>query len=162
MSSAVESINNQTVLEFAHQDEKVLLYTMTNQPLSGEKIALFELPKGVTIESAKVSGAGGEKYDVSIGLIPEVFAVYQNYPNPFNPATQLRIDLAEKSHLAVRVFDASGRQVLKLLDKEMIPGTHQFTWDGQDYKGENVASGIYFFRIQTPANVKTVKAILLR
>ena len=158
----METANNQTTLEFTHQDEKVLMYTMTNQPLSGEKIALFELPEGITIESAKVSGAGGEPYDVTLGLIPETFAVYQNYPNPFNPETQLKIDLAEISHLTVRIYDAGGREILKLADKEMMPGSHQLRWDGKDANGGNVASGVYFFRIQTPANSSTIKAILLR
>ena len=162
LSEAVTNLSNDTDLEFLHRNQTVLMYSMTGQYLSGDRVALFELPEGVMVQEVKVAGPGGEHYDVALGVIPDQFAVHQNYPNPFNPVTQLKVDLAEMSHLTIKVYDASGREVMELVDRDMMPGFHRFSWNGKDGNGYNVASGVYFFRILTPENVKTVKAILLR
>ena len=90
LSSAVSGIVDQTGFVFHHENNKVLMYSMGDQFLSGNKVTLFDLPDGVTIASAKVSGPGGQRYEASVGVVPESFAVHQNYPNPFNPVHRYR------------------------------------------------------------------------
>ena len=58
LSSAVSGIVDQTGFVFHHEHNKVLMYSMGDQFLSGNKVTLFDLPDGVTIASAKVSGPG--------------------------------------------------------------------------------------------------------
>jgi hypothetical protein len=162
LSSEVEGIMNQTGLVFHHQGDKVLMYSMGDQSLSGDKVNLFELPDGVTIVSAKVAGPGGQKYTTSVGVVPETFAVHQNYPNPFNPSTSMQIDLPELTRVSVVIYDAVGREVHTLVNEEFLPGYHTLSWNGTDRSGRQVASGIYFIRVLTQGNTKTIKSMLIR
>jgi hypothetical protein len=162
LSSTVEGIMNQTSLVFHHQGDKVLMYSMGDQSLSGDKVNLFELPDGVTIVSAKVAGPGGQKYTTTVGVVPETFAVHQNYPNPFNPSTSIQIDLPELTRVNVVIYDAVGREVHTLVNEEFLPGYHTLSWNGTDRSGRQVASGIYFIRVLTQGNTKTIKAMLIR
>jgi len=116
----------------------------------------------VTVISAKVSGPGGQRYETTVGVVPETFAVHQNYPNPFNPSTSVQIDLPELTQVSVMIYDAMGREVHTLVNEEFLPGYHTLSWGGTDRSGRQVASGIYFIRVSTPGNAKTIKAMLIR
>ena len=74
-------------------------------------------------------------------------------PNPFNPATTIAYTLASEGHAAVRVFDAAGRLVCTLVDREHEAGEHATTWDGRTDAGDRAASGVYFVRME--ADVST-------
>ena len=76
-------------------------------------------------------------------------AIHQNHPNPFNPQTTIRFDLAEAGLVSLRVFDAHGRCVRTLVDGSKPAGSHTTVWDGRDTTGAPVASGVYWYRIQT-------------
>ena len=127
LSEPVMDVYNGTSLEIMHKDQTVLLYSFSGDYLMGNGISLIELPDGVNINQVKVSGPGGEQYAASLGVVPDQFAVHQNFPNPFNPVTQLKVDLAEMSHLTIKVYDANGREVREIIDQNMTPGFHQFS-----------------------------------
>ena len=55
-----------------------------------------------------------------------------------------------------------GRAVNTLLDATAPSGTHTTTWDGRDASGRNVASGIYFYRLQVDESASTRQMILIR
>tara|TARA_Y100001970_G_scaffold242964_1_gene307835 strand:- start:1963 stop:5004 length:3042 start_codon:yes stop_codon:yes gene_type:complete len=162
LSEPVESINNLTGMELMHNDQTVLMYSMGESSLSGNKTQLFNIPKGITVESVKVSGPGGQRYEAVIGMVPGEFAVRQNYPNPFNPSTSFQVELPEPSVLQAVVYDAMGREVRLLTDSEYLPGYHQIRWNGLDQGGREVSSGLYFIQINTPSSSRTLKAMLLR
>ncbi len=86
---------------------------------------------------------GGDKGRGGNSQYPEKFALYQNYPNPFNPTTTLKIDLPERAHVVLRVYDYAGRMVKELANGWLMPGTHLIKFDGN-----KLASGAYFYRIQ--------------
>ena len=161
-SAPVSNLNTVTSLDIFSGQSNALLVSLNGMSLNGNDIALFDLPDGIEINEVKASGVGGIAHNVNLGAIPDQFAVYQNYPNPFNPSTQIRIDLSDLTKLTVKVFDANGREVLELINREMIPGFHTVNWDGKDITGQKVSSGIYFFRVITPETVKTIKALLVR
>ena len=85
-----------------------------------------------------------------------------NQPNPFNPETTLRYALAEAQVVRLEIYDMLGQRVRVLVDGEQPPGAHQVVWDGRDHNGRPVASGVYFYRLQTPQFSHTRKMILLR
>ncbi|RKX20261.1 MAG: hypothetical protein DRP51_06005 [Candidatus Zixiibacteriota bacterium] len=94
--------------------------------------------------------------------LPLAFGLSQNYPNPFNPATTIRFSLETKAHVRLSVYDILGRKITTLINEELPSGNHSITWNGKDYKGNEVASGIYFYRIETDSFSETRKMVLLK
>lgn len=94
--------------------------------------------------------------------VPESFQITQNYPNPFNSTTTIRYDLPESSDVVLRIFNTRGQEVVTLVDGDVVEGSHFVEWDGRDQQGLSVASGVYFYRIETNFNVRTRKMTLLR
>jgi hypothetical protein len=87
----------------------------------------------------------------------------ENYPNPFNPGTTIRYTLPEASLASLRVYDVAGRLVRTLFADRKVPaGTYEIDWDGRDEDGGEVASGVYFFRIDAGAHTFTRKGVLLK
>jgi len=84
------------------------------------------------------------------------------YPNPFNPSTTIRFELAGRSPVRVRIFDARGRMVRDLVDEEYPAGRHDVAWDGRDDRGGRVPSGIYFVHFEAGGTVGTRKMTLLK
>ncbi len=79
--------------------------------------------------------------------LPKQFSLEQNFPNPFNPSTTIQIKLPEQSDLRLTIFDLLGREI-RSFEYEKVPrGSHQVVWDGKDERGMQVASGVYFYRL---------------
>ncbi len=97
-----------------------------------------------------------------VGLIPDQFALHPAYPNPFNPTTSLAYDLPEAGYVSVIVYDLIGREISRLVDRNMNPGYHKIIWNGRDRIGSQVPSGIYIARIVTPGFSKSIKLVLMR
>ncbi len=85
-----------------------------------------------------------------------------NVPNPFNPSTTIRYQVGAPGHVDVRVFDVSGRLVRTLVDRSQDAGVYGVRWDGMDDSGRPVASGVYFYRMQTGDFTSTRKMVLLK
>ncbi len=94
--------------------------------------------------------------------LPTVFALYANYPNPFNPMTNIKFDMAKAGQVRLDVFDVSGRLVRNLVDEERPAATHTVVWDGTDNRGGRVASGAYYYRLQTDNQMATQKMMLVK
>ena len=82
-------------------------------------------------------------------LIPTEYRLRPNFPNPFNPNTTIAFDLPKRDHIALKIFDLQGKLVRTLVDQGLNAGIHNYTWDGQDNRGQLVSSGIYIYSIQT-------------
>jgi photosystem II stability/assembly factor-like uncharacterized protein len=89
--------------------------------------------------------------------LPSEFKLYSNYPNPFNPATKIRFDIPKSTLTKLIVYDALGRTVETLVNKELSAGTYEYTWNASKYN-----SGIYFVRIVSDKYVETKKMVLLK
>ncbi|MDP7529388.1 MAG: T9SS type A sorting domain-containing protein, partial [Candidatus Marinimicrobia bacterium] len=92
----------------------------------------------------------------NIGL-PKTFALDQNMPNPFNPETLIMFDVAEEGRVVLKLFDITGREVRRLHDKFLVPGNYTYFLNGS-----NLASGVYFYRMEAPGFVATKKLLLVR
>ncbi len=94
--------------------------------------------------------------------IPSAWYLKQNYPNPFNPSTTFKFGLAEESNTEISVYDIEGRLVKTLVKGKFYAGIHNITWDGLDLYGNNVASGMYIYRLVTDKFIDSKKMLLTR
>ena len=100
---------------------------------------------------------------VSEPVIPQTFGLYPNVPNPFNPTTSIRYDVPPSGGaVTLRIYDVSGRLVRTLVDGPQTAGQRTAVWNGRDNRGRSVASGVYFYRLQAPGYVKTLKMVLVQ
>jgi len=94
--------------------------------------------------------------------LPLVTALYGNYPNPFNPETTIKFSIKEESDVKMSIFNMKGQKV-KTVKLEMLPvGQHSIVWQGKDNSGKSVASGVYFYKMETKNYKSTKKMILLK
>ena len=88
--------------------------------------------------------------------------LYKNYPNPFNPDTiisfQLKSDAQGKTELAV--YNLRGQKIRTLIKADLSAGEHQVVWDGRDDHRQEVASGVYFYKIES-GKFSSVKKMML-
>jgi hypothetical protein len=90
------------------------------------------------------------------------FYLDQNYPNPFNPSTKIKYEIPEQSFVSIKVYDVLGNEVATLMNEERLAGSYEVEFNvGQD-SSPDIASGIYFYRIQAGNFVETMKMILLK
>lgn len=94
--------------------------------------------------------------------VPQTFELSQNYPNPFNPTTTIEYQLPKSSEVSLKIYNLIGQKVRNLIDEKQIAGEYSIIWDGKDDIGQQVASGIYMYKIHTQDFVKTKKMIIIR
>ncbi|MGA9121113.1 MAG: T9SS type A sorting domain-containing protein, partial [Bacteroidota bacterium] len=80
-----------------------------------------------------------------------------NYPNPFNPTTNIRYGLPFASKVTLKIYDILGREVRTLVNSVQAPGQYTVTLNAQQ-----LASGVYFYRINAGNFSETKKLLLLR
>lgn len=80
-----------------------------------------------------------------------------NFPNPFNPETSIQFALKERSHVKLTVYNSLGKEVERLIDQSMTPGTYLVKWNAG-----NSASGVYFYGIETERFYEVKKMILIK
>ena len=89
--------------------------------------------------------------------LPDSYALNQNYPNPFNPSTVLTYALPEAAHVKLTVYNVLGQEVEVLADDAKEAGIHTVNWDAG-----YLASGVYFYRVETDKFSDTKKMMLLK
>lgn len=85
------------------------------------------------------------------------FTLEQNYPNPFNPETKIVYSIPNREHVKIAVYDNLGTEIKTLMNQVQSPGQYEISFDG-----ENLSSGVYYYRIITGSYQETKKMILLR
>ena len=96
---------------------------------------------------------------------PYNFVLHQNYPNPLNPVTSIQYSVASGQsppHVTVKIYNIIGQEIRTLVDEFKEAGYYTITWDGKDSQGQNVSSGVYFYRLQAGDFVETKKMVLMR
>ncbi len=115
------------------------------------------------LEDLSRSGARMQHGPVEVMLeLPDRYGLEQNYPNPFNPATAIRFQLPRADRVQLVVCNTLGQQVRVLVDGKLEAGYHAVRWDGTGDQGEKVASGVYYYRLVTPAYQAGKKMVLVK
>jgi M6 family metalloprotease-like protein len=125
---------------------------------------IYESPNGVSDLSEPLEVHFVDTFD-------EVQPVYitalgTNHPNPFNPYTTISFSLGSQGTTPVHmvIYNVRGQRVRTLLDgsKEFSAGPHTTIWNGRDDRGNELSSGIYFYRMSAGSFVQTKKMILIK
>ncbi|HCV44443.1 MAG TPA: hypothetical protein DGH68_13225 [Bacteroidetes bacterium] len=87
--------------------------------------------------------------------VPSEFALRQNYPNPFNPSTTIRYGLPKTAFVTLTVYSTLGQQVAQLVNEQQQAGYHDVM-----FRGDQLASGVYFYRLDA-GSFTSVKRLLL-
>jgi len=85
-----------------------------------------------------------------------------SFPNPFNPTTTIKLTLPRASDVSLRVFNIRGELVRTLVDDRLEAGIHDIVWDGKADRGNQVASGVYFYETKAEGETKISKMALVK
>jgi len=94
--------------------------------------------------------------------LPAAFALKQNYPNPFNPTTTIEFTLPKTSEVVLRIYNLRGDVVNTLIKGTQSAGVKSVIWDGNDYLGQPVGSGLYFYRLDVGSFTEIRKMTFLK
>jgi hypothetical protein len=93
---------------------------------------------------------------------PISFYLFQNYPNPFNTMTTIRYEVSQRSHVQLSIYNLLGEKVIKIVNKEMMSGIHNVKWNGEDFRGCDISTGIYLLRLTVDGNYQTRKLLVVK
>lgn len=93
---------------------------------------------------------------------PLTFTLHPNTPNPFNPQTRIAFTLDQPAVVNLRIFNLLGQDVTTLLNASLPAGYFETTWNGTDRHTREVASGVYFYRLEAGDHSQTRRMLLLR
>ena len=98
---------------------------------------------------------------------PEKTQLFANYPNPFNPETWIPYELATDTNVRITIYNAQGVVIRTLELGQQAPGYYvgrdrAAYWDGRNALGEHVASGIYFYQLETDTMSAMRKMVILK
>jgi hypothetical protein len=120
-------------------------FVPTTRPLLAEDRYLFRTSRSAVLDAEELPDETGG------------FVLLPNYPNPFNPATTLTYAVPRQGRVELRVYDLLGRVVATLVDEVQPRGRYRVAFDGTD-----LASGVYFSRLEFSSRVLTRKMLLVK
>jgi hypothetical protein len=86
----------------------------------------------------------------------------RNFPNPFTRTTGISFKVNDELPVVLEIFDFSGRKVMELLNKKLLPGDFTFYWNARDQSNRDVNPGTYIYRLRIGTTLETGKMVLLR
>jgi hypothetical protein len=89
--------------------------------------------------------------------IPAKYNLSQNYPNPFNPITKINFSVPKANLVTIKVFDILGRDLVTLVNEIKQPGYYMV-----DFDGTNLASGVYYYRMESGSFSEAKKLMLIK
>jgi hypothetical protein len=142
---------NITFIEGAGNSNSKKLYKFEDKSLLGGTKFIYRLKQ--------LDNDGTYTYsdEVEVEVFPTEYTLFQNYPNPFNPSTKIRFSIVEKQQVDLRLYNAIGQEVLILAKQVFVPGNHEVA-----FRADDLAGGVYFYRLQAWDFVETKKMVLLK
>jgi M6 family metalloprotease-like protein len=128
------------VIEIKLFEQSLMNYTSANRPLNKIK-PKYLIRKGNTFNDN----------------LPTSYKLSQNYPNPFNPATKINFALPKQGFVTLKVYDIIGREIKTLVNEVKQAGYYTV-----DFNGSSLASGVYFYRIQSGDFISVKRMVLVK
>lgn len=134
---------NGTVISFEYKTSNDLDIAVTNWDNSKGN---YVFKNNIAVDAKKI----GSK-------IPEKYFLEQNFPNPFNSTTNVKWQMANSGNVKIEIFNIRGNKVRTLVNKFLTPGIYEISFDA-----DNLASGIYYYRMETKSFIETKKMIYVK
>ncbi|HVP37070.1 MAG TPA: cohesin domain-containing protein [Terriglobales bacterium] len=151
---------------------KLLIYSLNNRYVESGQRKLLTVPVingngNILMDKAFFSDDFGNLVEATISLekneeVPERFGLSQNYPNPFNPETNISFSLPQESQVNLKIYNIKGQLVKVLADAKLSAGVHSLIWNGKDESGNDVSSGIYFYKLNAGVFSETRKMVKVK
>jgi len=123
---------------------------------------------------------------------PETFALFQNFPNPFNSETTIMFKIPEPGDVQLKIYNVRGQEIFRVIKSEIMfkipepgdvqlkiynvrgqeifrviksdlkPGLNSISWNGTDFLGNQITSGVYVYKIVSGSRVHSGRMVLLR
>jgi predicted lipoprotein with Yx(FWY)xxD motif len=135
-------------------------FKVLEETRDGSKLTLSDVRLNEVISPMYVEGG-------IVEVLPKCCALLQNYPNPFNPETWIPFALSKPEHVVISIYDVKGDLIRRLYLGEKEGGVYLSKsraayWDGRNEKGEEVASGVYFYLMEAGRFKRQRKMVLMR
>jgi hypothetical protein len=142
---------------------RVLVYNIGEKSIASGEGVLLTIPVTGTMDLVSVDAADfyGNTMNVSVRALPTMFDLSQNYPNPFNPSTTIKLALPVASEYSLAIYNVAG-QLIRSYNGSAAAGVVEVVWDGKDASGNQVASGMYFYKASASNFSATKKMILMK
>lgn len=131
----------------------------------------YALAGPVSMTVTNVSGELGSALSFEIGdaflgtddvTIIDEFALANNFPNPFNPSTQINYTVAQPGDVSIVVYDILGQEVATLINGYHTPNMYNVKWFGMNNDGNQVATGIYYYKMVSGSFIETKKMMFVK
>ena len=142
------SYHSYTYLQTSDQVSSPGWYYITSSD-AGDSVAIYVIRAYVSLVTGIVKQ--------NIELTPGNYSLSQNYPNPFNPSTTIKFQVAKDGFVSLKVYDLLGNEVKTLVSEFVNRGYYNVEFDGSE-----LASGIYFYKLQTNGYTAVKKLMLLK
>ncbi|MCC6398707.1 MAG: T9SS type A sorting domain-containing protein [Bacteroidetes bacterium] len=110
--------------------------------------------QNLTLAAIKVKGPGE--------ATPTSYRIAQNYPNPFNPSTTIGYEIPAAGEVRLDVYNMLGERIATLVNEIQEAGYYRVQWNGRDMDQRPVASGVYFYRMQSGQFSSVMRMLLLK
>ncbi|MCK4460576.1 MAG: T9SS type A sorting domain-containing protein, partial [candidate division Zixibacteria bacterium] len=130
------------------------------------RVLVSKIEVGASFEDAFLQ-ADGELLSVEMATydgtpvvfktLPAQFGLFQNYPNPFNPKTTIAFAVPSGGDYRLTVFNVTGQEVASFTGVAEVGQIETVEFDATD-----VASGVYFYKLETDGFSQSRKMVLMK
>jgi len=161
MFSGISSVGQQVTILVSDitGNIRIGLYAGSDIDATGIDLEYYTPDAEIHIDNFSVSVTHSEHNPT---IQPMQTALLSNYPNPFNPVTTISYTVAKDSPVSIDVYNIKGQKVKNLVNDIHTAGTHKITWNGKDTQGRDVASGVYFYRLNSGGLTDVKKMLLMK
>lgn len=126
--------------------------------VTGDTLFVTEFPPTIVPKRIRmITGVRAAATHTEVKTQPVQLTLDQNYPNPFNPSTTIAYTLRAAAHVTLDVYDQMGQRVDRLVGRQQGPGAYAVTFDAS-----NLASGVYYYRLQAGPHRQTKAMSVLK
>jgi streptogramin lyase len=116
----------------------------------------------VRLNRAELTGSWSGWASFRADDVPDRLEVLGNRPNPFNPRTEIFFRMPATDRVEIVIVDVRGRELRRMDLGVLEAGSHSALWNGDDSRGAEVSSGVYFYLVITGNESRTGKMVLVR